>query len=92
MKDINGEEFSLERYRGKVMLIVNVASKCGFTPQHDGLEAGFVAYQELRVAYSVFSIYINMLISVILVFVFPGVRNKVNFQISFNGKHCHYKL
>ena len=38
VKDIQGEEFTLERYRGKVLLIVNVASACGFTPQYAGLE------------------------------------------------------
>jgi glutathione peroxidase len=45
VKDINGHDVSLSQYKGKFLLIVNVASKCGFTPQYKGLEA---MYEELK--------------------------------------------
>ncbi|KON69749.1 glutathione peroxidase [Peribacillus butanolivorans] len=46
VKKINGETVSLEEYKGKVMIIVNTASKCGFSPQYDDLQSLYVQYKE----------------------------------------------
>ena len=45
VKDRNGKDVSLSEYKGKVLLIVNTATGCGFTPHYDPLEA---MYKELR--------------------------------------------
>ena len=39
MRDIDGKDVKLNTYKGKVVMIVNVASKCGYTPQYEGLQA-----------------------------------------------------
>ena len=46
MKSAQGEEVSLEQYKGKVLLIVNTATGCGFTPQYEGLEKLYKDYKD----------------------------------------------
>jgi glutathione peroxidase len=46
LNSIDGAPLPLQKFEGKVMLIVNVASKCGFTPQYEGLEAAYEKYKD----------------------------------------------
>jgi glutathione peroxidase len=45
-RTIDGQDVSLDEYRGKVLLIVNVASRCGFTPQYRGLEELYERFRD----------------------------------------------
>lgn len=46
LKDIDGKDVSLSQYRGKVLMLVNVASKCGLTPQYEGLQKLYAEYKD----------------------------------------------
>ncbi len=46
LPDIGGQEVSLGRFSGKVLMLVNVASRCGFTPQYAGLQRLYERYRE----------------------------------------------
>ena len=46
VKDIDHQEICLEKFKGKTLLIVNVASRCGFTPQYNGLQSLYEKYKD----------------------------------------------
>lgn len=46
VKDNQGNDLSLNKYKGKVLLIVNTATECGFTPQYQGLEELYKKYKD----------------------------------------------
>lgn len=46
VKDIDGKDVKLDAYKGKVVMIVNVASKCGYTSQYEGMESVYKKYKD----------------------------------------------
>jgi glutathione peroxidase len=46
MKDIDGKQVNLADFQGKVVLVVNVASRCGFTPQYEGLQKLYLKFKD----------------------------------------------
>jgi len=46
MRDIDGKDTKLKKYKGNVLLVVNVASKCGYTPQYEALQVVYAKYKD----------------------------------------------
>lgn len=46
VRDIDGNDVKLKKYKGNVVLVVNVASKCGYTPQYEALQATYLKYKD----------------------------------------------
>ncbi len=46
LKNIDGQDVKLDAWRGKALLLVNVASKCGYTPQYEGLQSVYSKYRD----------------------------------------------
>ena len=46
LKNIDGKDAKLDQYRGKALLLVNVASQCGYTPQYEGLQKLYSKYKD----------------------------------------------
>ena len=46
LKDIDGKDYDLSKLKGKVILIVNVASRCGYTPQYESLQAIYAKHEK----------------------------------------------
>ena len=46
MRDIDGKDVKLKKYKGSVLLVTNVASKCGYTPQYEGLQSIYTKYKD----------------------------------------------